>query len=182
MSNASNEETRQNDTMKRNQAGMEKEREAQALREENAALIERCQQLCDMAKNRTEHTMQERIQENQTMRKRLEQEVRETNAKIEKVKQVIADTKTQIRSLKEPMELHDTRDAWRKQRPFREQILDPVSTQMMEHKQHLINTGEQLDVRRKNEKQALADLEKRRAQQLDERRKAERQALADLEK
>merc|ERR1719379_1226688 len=63
MANASNEESRQNDTMKRNQIGMEKEREAQMLRDENAALIERCQQLCDMAKNRTEHTMQERIQE-----------------------------------------------------------------------------------------------------------------------
>merc|ERR1712193_413653 len=112
------------------------------------------------AKNRTERTMQERIAENQTMRKHLENEIRETNAKIEKVKSTMLDTKMQIKSLVEPMQLNDRRDSWRKQRAYREQILDPVSTQMVEHKMHLINTNQVLADRRQQEKQALAELEK----------------------
>merc|ERR1712196_496798 len=84
--NSSNEESRQNDTMKRNQLAMEQERNAQTLREESAAIIDHCEQTCAMAKSRTERTMQERISENQSMRKRLEQEIRGTNAKIDRVK------------------------------------------------------------------------------------------------
>merc|ERR1712193_472999 len=116
------------------------------------------------AKNRTERTMQERIAENQTMRKHLENEIRETNAKIEKVKSTMLDTKMQIKSLVEPMQLNDRRDSWRKQRAYREQILDPVSTQMVEHKMHLNKTNDQLMERLQIEKATLEDLQKRKAQ------------------
>merc|ERR1719428_1597513 len=115
-----------------------------------------------MARNKTEKTMQDRIHENQAMRKRLENEIKDTNAKIEKVKATMADTKTQIKSLVEPMQLNDTRDAWRKQRAYREQILDPVSTQMVEHKMHLVKTNDALTDRRNQEKKVLAELEKRK--------------------
>merc|ERR1719321_1609224 len=150
--------------MDRLNVAKEKEGDAQQLRDYNLQLIEHCQQACDMAKNRTEKTMQERIAENQNMRKRLENEIRETNIKIEKVKSTILDTKMQIKSLVEPKQLNDRRDSWRKQRAYREQILDPVSTQMVEHKMHLIKTNEALEQRRREEKQALAELEKRKAQ------------------
>merc|ERR1712072_1498693 len=96
------------------------------------------------------------------MRKKLEAEIRETNVKIEKVKSTLLETKMQIKSLVEPKQLNDTRDLWRKQRAYREQILDPVSTQMVEHKMHLIKTNEALDERRRQEKQILAELEKRK--------------------
>merc|ERR1711904_300504 len=74
----------------------------------------------------------------------------------------LLDTKMQIKSLVEPMHLNDTRDSWRKQRAYREQILDPVSTQMVEHKMHLLKTNEALEERRRQEKQILAELEKRK--------------------
>merc|ERR1719428_2646112 len=117
-----------------------------------------------MARNKTEKTMQDRIHENQAMRKRLENEIKDTNAKIEKVKSTMADTKMQIKSLVEPKQLNDTRDSWRKQRAYREQILDPVSTQMVEHKMHLMKTNQSLKERRMQEKAVLAELQKRKAQ------------------
>jgi len=162
--NFGNEDLRCQETNDRIIAAKEKEGEAAQLRDYNQQLIEHCQQACDMAKNRTEKTMQERIAENQAMRKRLENEVRETNMKIEKVKATMLETKMQIKSLLEPMQLNDKRDKWRKQRAYREQILDPVSTQMVEHKMHLIKTSEALNERQKEEKNALAELELRKQQ------------------
>jgi hypothetical protein len=160
--NSANEDLRCKQTLDRCNAAREKEGEAQQLREYSQQLIEHCNQACDMAKNRTERTMQERIAENQGMRKKLESEIRETNVKIEKVKSTMLETKMQIKSLVEPKQLNDRRDSWRKQRAYREQILDPVSTQMVEHKMHLIKTNEALDQRRRQEKQMLAELEKRK--------------------
>jgi len=160
--NSGNEDLRFKQTIDRCNAAKEKEGEAQQLREYNQQLIEHCQQAVEWAKNRTERTMQERIAENQAMRKKLETEIRETNIKIEKVKSTLLETKMQIKSLVEPKQLNDTRDSWRKQRAYREQILDPVSTQMVEHKMHLIKTNEALNDRRSQEKQILAELEKRK--------------------
>jgi hypothetical protein len=162
--NTGNEDLRCKESVDRTSLAKDKEAEAHQLREYNMQLIEHCQHACDMAKARTERAMQERISENQAMRKRLEGEVRETNAKIEKVKSTILDTKLQIKSLADPKQLNDTRDTWRKQRAYREQILDPVSTQMVEHKMHLIKTTEALVQRRREEKQALAELEKSKKQ------------------
>merc|ERR1719252_315909 len=107
--------------------------------------------------------MQERIQENQAMRKRLESEIRETTDKITKVKQTTSETASQINSLVEPKKLCDTRDSWRKTRPVREQILDPVSTALVEHKLHLVNTTSQLEQRRREEHQTLSTLMKHKA-------------------
>lgn len=84
--------------------------------------------------------------------------------KIEKVKATMAETKTQIKSLVEPMQLNEKRDEWRKQKAYREQILDPVSTQMVEHKMHLNKTNDQLMDRRRTEKDTLEELQKRKAE------------------
>merc|ERR1719171_950870 len=162
--NTNNEDMRQNDTMKRNQIATDKERAAQALREESQRLMDSTQRDCDEARRKTEKAMQDRIQENQAMRKRLENEIRETNDKIQKVKHTTRETNEQINSLVEPTKLCDTRDSWRKTRAYREQILDPVSTALVEHKMHLINTNSQLEQRKREEHQALATLMKHKAQ------------------
>lgn len=161
--NQANEDLRCNESIQRCNAAREKEGDAAQLRDYNVQLVEHCKDACDGAKSRTEKAMQDRISENQTMRKRLENEIRETNMKIEKVKSTLLDTKMQMKSLIEPLQLNDRRDSWRKQRAYREQILDPVSTQMVEHKMHLIKTNEVLEQRRREEKAALAELEKRKA-------------------
>lgn len=162
--NHNNEEMRQNDTMKRNQIAMDKERAAQALRDENQRLMDSTQRNSDNARAKTDKTMQERIQENQAMRKRLESEIRETNDKINHVKRTTAETSSQINSLVEPSKLCDTRDSWRKTRPYREQILDPVATALVEHRMHLNNTGNQLEQRRREEHQTLQQLMQNKAQ------------------
>lgn len=162
--NYNNEDMRQTDSMKRDDGAKAKESSAQALREENSNVIEHCQQATDFARSKTEKLMQDRISENQAMRKRLEAEIKDTNTKIEKVKATMADTKSHIKSLVEPMQLNDTRDGWRKQRHYREQMLDPVSTQMVEHKMHLIKTSDALHDRHSQEKTVLVELEKRKAQ------------------
>jgi hypothetical protein len=166
--NFNNEDMRQSESMKRDDEAKMKESSAQVLRDDNSNVIEQCQQACDFARSKTEKFMQDRISENQAMRKRLEAEVKDTNTKIDKVKATMAETKSHIKSLIEPRQLNDTRDGWRKQRAYREQILDPVSTQMVEHKMHLIKTNDQLVDRRNQEKVILADLEKRKAQLLED--------------
>lgn len=162
--NTSNEDSRQSDTIKRNQIATDKEQAAQTLRDEMQRLINQCQKNCDKAKNNTETTMQQRIQENQTMRKRLENEIRETNDKIQRTKATTAETSSHIDSLVEPTKLCDTRDHWRKTRPYREQILDPVSTSLVEHRMHLMNTNSQLEQRRREEHQTLSTLMKHKEQ------------------
>lgn len=162
--NSNNEDLRQNDTAKRNQIACDKETAAQALRDENKKLMDSCQRHCDQARQKTDKAMQERIHENQAMRKRLESEIRETNDKIQKVKHTTNDTKNQINSLVEPTKLCDTRDSWRKTRPYREQILDPVSTALVEHRMHLVNTNAQLEQRQREEHQTLQMLMKHKAQ------------------
>lgn len=158
--NHSNEDNRQSDTIKRNTLAVEKESAAQQLREDMQKLINLCQKNCDSARSKTETTMQHRIQENQTMRKRLENEIRETNDKIHRTKATTTETSSQIDSLSEPIKLCDTRDNWRKNRPYREQILDPVSTSLVEHRMHLLNTTGQLEQRRREEHQTLTTLTK----------------------
>eukprot|EP00746_Dinoflagellata_sp_MGD_P002981 gnl/MRDRNA2_/MRDRNA2_105811_c0_seq1.p1 gnl/MRDRNA2_/MRDRNA2_105811_c0~~gnl/MRDRNA2_/MRDRNA2_105811_c0_seq1.p1 ORF type:complete len:471 (+),score=109.50 gnl/MRDRNA2_/MRDRNA2_105811_c0_seq1:97-1413(+) len=166
--NTSNEDSRQAECMKRHTIAVDKERAAQELREESNKLIAQCQRNSDVAKANTEKTMQDRIHENQTMRKNLENKIRETNEKIQQVKHTSAETASQINSLNEPTKLCDTRDQWRKNRPYREQILDPVSTQLAEHRMHLMSTGQQLEQRQREELQSLQTLMKHKEQlQLD---------------
>eukprot|EP00746_Dinoflagellata_sp_MGD_P074854 gnl/MRDRNA2_/MRDRNA2_30181_c0_seq1.p1 gnl/MRDRNA2_/MRDRNA2_30181_c0~~gnl/MRDRNA2_/MRDRNA2_30181_c0_seq1.p1 ORF type:complete len:438 (-),score=104.38 gnl/MRDRNA2_/MRDRNA2_30181_c0_seq1:113-1426(-) len=174
--NNANEDQRQSDTMKRHTIATDKESAAQQLRDEMARLINQCQRNADKAKSTTESAMQARIQENQTMRKRLENEIRETNDKIQRTKATTGETSAHIESLIEPTKLCDTRDHWRKNRPYREQILDPVSTSLVEHRMHLTNTSNQLEQRRREEHQTLNNLMKHK-EQLKEDLKDKTQAL-----
>lgn len=176
LQNVSNEDMRQSDTIRRNTTATDKESAAQQLREEMQRLIDQCQRNCEKAKSNTETTMQARIQENQTMRKRLENEIREITDKIQQTTSTTSETKAQIDSLIEPTKLCDTRDHWRKTRPLREQILDPVSTSLVEHRMHLNNTSNQLEQRRREEHQTLSTLAKHK-QQLKEDLKDKTTAL-----
>lgn len=168
MTNKSNEESRQHQCMQRHAVAVDKEKGAQVLRDESNRLINQCQKSADVARANTEKAMQDRIHENQKMRKRLENEIRETTDKIQKVKNTSTETSAQIDSLAEPTKLCDTRDQWRKQRPYGEQILDPVSTQLTEHRMHLTVTGDKLEQRKREELQSIQTLTKNKEQlQLD---------------
>lgn len=181
VTNTGNEETRQTETSKRDQIAIDKERAAQSLREESAHIIEQCQVACDQAKNKMERSMQERISETQNMRKRLENEIKETSVKIDRVKLTTQETKTQMRSLVEPMQLNDTRDSWRKQRAYREQIMDPVSTQMVEHHMFLNKAHESLEGRRREEKRTQQELEMRKTQLQEDLKDKTRALHIDLD-
>lgn len=154
-----NESARQGAAHRHSHAAANKEQESKELREENQRLIDRCEQVCNQAANKSERALQDRIAENQNMRRNLENEVRETNNKIDHTKQTISETHAQIKSLEEPMALVSTRDSWRKQRALREQIKDPVSTHMEDQKLCLIHTNETLRQHRIEEKGALNTLQ-----------------------
>eukprot|EP00439_Symbiodinium_sp_Y106_P070227 s42_g12.t1 len=74
----------------------------------------------NLANAKSDKAMKDRVNENQQMRRRLENELRETCNQINMTKNTIQDTKHQIRSLEEPMEMCSTCASWRKQRATKE--------------------------------------------------------------
>lgn len=157
-----NEVSRQQEAVRLNHSAASREDAGRELREENAKVISRCQHAAEQAMAKSEKAMQERINENQSMRRRLEGEIRETHAKIDNTKTSIVETKSQIKALGEPIELGSTCQSWRKQRATREHITDPVSTKLYEQQAMLLRINEDLRGHHQAEKTALADLNERR--------------------
>jgi len=157
-----NEVARQNEAGRLNQSAAAREESAKELREENSRLIARCERAAEEATAKSERMMQDRINENQGIRRRLANEIQETQAKIEGTKHTISDTKSQIKSLTEPIEMTSTCSSWRKQRATREHINDPVSTKLAEHQTMLLRSHEELRQHHQQEKTALQDLQERR--------------------
>lgn len=141
-----------------NQMALRKEQDAQELQNDNQRLIDHTQKVADQAAARSEARLQDRVNENQKMRRRLEDQLRETNDKIEHTKATMSQTKSEIKALEEPMSLVSARDCARKQRALREQILDPVSTMLEDHKLSLLRTNESLRNQRQQEKHTLQEL------------------------
>mmetsp|Transcript_29098 Transcript_29098/g.66942 ORF Transcript_29098/g.66942 Transcript_29098/m.66942 type:complete len:446 (+) Transcript_29098:59-1396(+) len=159
-----NETSRQMHAVGLVNAAAQQQSTAEELCKENAKLIEQCQRMADQAHAKTDKKMQERVNDNQKMRRKLEGEIRELNGQIKHTKATLSETKAQIKSLDEPMALVTTRDSWRKQRALREQILDPVSTRLEDQKLSLIKTSEALRQQHMGEKGALADLQHHKEQ------------------
>jgi len=158
--NSGNESQRHSNAERLNRAAMTAEQVAAGQRDENTQCISRCSQMAQQALARTQHSMESRIRETQEMRSRIEGEIRETDAKIRHTMATTTETRQQIQSLEEPLQLTEHRDNWRKQRALREQILDPVSTQLVEHKATLMKSHDALRSRRDNEKFTLSDLKR----------------------
>lgn len=131
---------------------------SKTLRDENGKLIARCERAVTEALHRYEKAAKDRVSENQAMRKRLEQEIRETSSRIELTKNTIAHTKSKLKSLDEPMELCSTCASWRKHRSVNEHILDPVSTKLQEHQLTLLRSSEELRAHSQSEKFILQEL------------------------
>eukprot|EP00928_Gymnodinium_smaydae_P070569 TRINITY_DN54379_c0_g1_i1.p1 TRINITY_DN54379_c0_g1~~TRINITY_DN54379_c0_g1_i1.p1 ORF type:complete len:493 (+),score=122.89 TRINITY_DN54379_c0_g1_i1:89-1480(+) len=157
-----NEVTRQQEAVRLAQQAQGREEDAKDLREESHKLIQRCERVAEEALRKSERMMQERINENQQMRKRLATEISETQMKIDHTKNTIADTKSQIKALEEPIELTSTCHAWRKQRANKEHILDPVSARLSEHQTMLLRANEELRAHNRHERGILQDLQERR--------------------
>lgn len=154
------EEKRQNDTLSRNNRAKEKEAYAQNLRDENDLLIAKTSQECHDSRSNVETKMQERIQETQSKRRELEMSIQETQNKVEAMQQLRAMTDTEIRSHDEPEAILKHRMDLRSSRQQRENISDPVTTELLEQSNSLKQSRLMLDRRKEEEKQSLAMLMK----------------------
>lgn len=159
---AKNEVVRQQEAERLNRACALKEEHAKVLREENVKLMQRCEAIVIDANGKSEKRMQERVQETQAMRRRLEGELRETQTKIESTKHTMQETKYQIKALDEPIDLTSSCASWRKQRATREHIVDPVSTTLQEHRMTVLTHQQELLSHHQNEKTHLKELQERR--------------------
>jgi len=165
-----NELARQQGAVRLNQAAATREEQARVLREECKAVIARCQKAAEDAAAKTERALQERVNEHQQMRRRLEGEIRSTNGHIDHTKSTISETRSQIKSLEEPMDLTTTCASFRKQRATREHITDPVSTKISEHQTMIIRAREELMGHHQSEKANLQDLNERKERLKDDMR------------
>jgi chromosome segregation ATPase len=156
-----NEANRQKEAERMNQISQKLEQQARALREANRELTAMCQRAQENAAASSERAMQDRVNENKQMRKRLEGEIKETHAKIEHTKNTISLTRYQLNALEEPMELTSTCASWRKQRATREHITDPVSTKLQEHQMTVLRAHQGLMEHHQSEKFNLKDLVER---------------------
>mmetsp|Transcript_133513 Transcript_133513/g.259973 ORF Transcript_133513/g.259973 Transcript_133513/m.259973 type:complete len:217 (-) Transcript_133513:125-775(-) len=131
------------------------------LRDENNALIQRCQKAADDVAAKTERGLQDRIDENQGCRNRLSNEIAETRAKIDHTKETMAETRAQIRALEEPTDNAATCASFRRQRATREHVHDPVSTRIQEHQMSTHRAHQELLAHHAEEKANLQDLNER---------------------
>lgn len=154
-----NEMSRHQEARRLHNSAQGREEASAGLRADNAKLITRCEKIALQAAAKTERALQERINEIQEMRRRIEGEARATRKKQEHTRTTIAETKSQISSLMEPMQLCSTQSSWRKQRACDEQIKDPVESSLEQQKRQLMLTTEELRNHRKLEKSILTELQ-----------------------
>lgn len=152
---------RQQDVSRLSQRAAICEQDAKDLRDENGKLMSSCERVVEETIKKSECMMQQRINENQRMRKRLGIEVQEMHARILHTKRIVEDTRTQIRALDEPIELTSSCASWRKQRAPREHIIDPVSARLSQHQGLLLKSHEELREYNRSERTILQDLVER---------------------
>merc|ERR1719198_1234815 len=127
--------------------------------EDNKKLIARTEKACKEASLKIEKALQERINEIQQVRRRLEAEARETQKKAEHTRATISQTRSQMQSLAEPIALCSTHSSWRKQRGAREQAPDGVEMRLEQQKCQLLDASDSLRKSREMEKGVLNDLQ-----------------------
>lgn len=165
-----NEVHRQQEAVKLGQSAMSREAVAKDLREECMKIIIRADRAVTEATSKSERALKERVNENQSVRRRLEAELKETSQSIDHTKNTIHETKSQLKALDEPMDLCSTCASWRRQRAAREHIQDPVTTTLYQHQMTLLKSQEELQFYHKKEKTALGDLQEKRDRLKDDLR------------
>lgn len=156
-----NETIRHEDALRLGHSGGAKEERAKILRDENSALMHRCEKAADEALSKVDRGFQDRIDENQEVRRRLENEIAETRARIDHTKDTMAETRAQILALGEPTDNAATCASFRRQRATREHYHDPVSTRIQEHQMSTHRACQELVDHHAEEKANLQDLSER---------------------
>lgn len=156
-----NETDRHTEAARLGHSGGAKEEKAKMLRDENNTLIQRCQKAADEVAAKTERGLQDRLDENQGTRNRLQNEIAATRAKIDHTKDTMAETRAQIRALEEPQDNAATCASFRRQRATREHMHDPVSTRIQEHQMSTHRAHQELLAHHAEEKANLQDLNER---------------------
>mmetsp|Transcript_138911 Transcript_138911/g.387399 ORF Transcript_138911/g.387399 Transcript_138911/m.387399 type:complete len:536 (-) Transcript_138911:385-1992(-) len=159
-----NEQRRQHKSGALDRSAADSEDLATTLRDDNQALVMRCAIAASEAKSKTDRAFQDRVNESQRVRMRLEDEIRETDAKIDVTNNTISDTRHHIGALQEPMAMTNTCSHWRKERTAPEHITDPVATSLQEHHDTLLRAHEDLTTQHQAEKVNLQNLWARRKQ------------------
>jgi len=167
---ARNEQGRQLEAGRLNQQAAQLEEAAKLQRSDNKGNVGRCKKAVDDARHKSESSLQERINDAQAMRRRLENEIRETNNKIGHTKQTIAETRHQIKALDEPIENTSTCQSYRQQRATREHIVDPVTTKISDHQNMVLKARADLVQHHEQEKANLQELNERKERLKDDMR------------
>jgi len=157
-----NEVNRQQDAVQLDQSAANREEMAKSNCEDNKNLIALCHKMAGEAAQKSEHAMQERINEIDNTRKRVETELIATNDTMNQTKDLIGKTRQQMKNLEEPMKNAWTCNTRRQMRTPRENILDPVSKQLQEHQATLVQAHEELSNHHNGEKRLVQDLHHRR--------------------
>eukprot|EP00928_Gymnodinium_smaydae_P006841 TRINITY_DN1243_c0_g1_i1.p1 TRINITY_DN1243_c0_g1~~TRINITY_DN1243_c0_g1_i1.p1 ORF type:complete len:481 (-),score=77.93 TRINITY_DN1243_c0_g1_i1:182-1477(-) len=157
-----NEMTRVQDAERLRRKLANQEEGTKRVMREHADLMSNCHKAVEKAREKTERRFQDRISENKQMRKRLEEEIRDTNSNIEFTKITISDTKHQLHALEEPTSYSSTCQSWRQARATREHITDPVSARLQEHRMNVHNAQNELVSHHQSEKSNLRELMERR--------------------
>jgi tektin-3 len=152
------EHRRQYDTVNRVKAAKKQEMAAEALRAESVKVMQATSSACNAAQLKVQRTMQDNIDELQTMRKRLQHAIEQSNQKINQTNSTLRQTAAEISSHNAPCNLASTRLKLRGQRPERENISDPVRDALDQQMASLQKNMESLDVRHNHEKDALQKL------------------------
>mmetsp|Transcript_99568 Transcript_99568/g.257292 ORF Transcript_99568/g.257292 Transcript_99568/m.257292 type:complete len:466 (+) Transcript_99568:195-1592(+) len=153
-----NEEIRLQDAVRLDMSAVHQEQSAKALRDKNAKLITAIEGIVKAAGLKTGSALQERINEAQAARRRLEGTIRDIQSQINNTRNTMSETRMEIKQLQEPIAMCATCTSVRKGRPHREHIADPVSTKLQEHKLALLRTNEALRSHHESEKAVLQDL------------------------
>jgi len=157
-----NEVHRQHKAVRMDHAAATKEVKSQAMREENRALIARCQKAVDEAAAKSAKALQERVKETDHVRQRLEGELRETTGKIDRTRHTMSETVSKIKSLKEPIDMTVACASHRRERTPREHVNDPVTVAIGEHKATLLRAKQELVGHHEAERGQLQSLNERR--------------------
>lgn len=161
---ARNEDIRAQEATRLDQSASQQEASIKALREKNHKLIQLTDGIANMAAGKVGSCLQERIMENQTMRSRLVDSIKETQSQIEQTKGAMSGTRAELKALEDPIRLCTNCNTARKTRATSEHIQDPVSSTLQEHENLLFRSNEQLRRHHQTEKAALQELQHRMSQ------------------
>lgn len=157
--NANEEERRQSETLQRIAQARDAEKSASGLREESARIIGMIRKDCALVSKKAEEACARRIDETQTMKKKLEWTIEETERKIQSISESMSKTGANLRAHQEPASLITSREKFRNERKGTERGGDNVVTAMDKQKYRLRRNQKHLEQNHADEEGTLRTLE-----------------------